>query len=282
MSDIIKISEIRGEYRAAKRGLMLFSSILLVSVLIGVKYNTAATSVIVPIQLEEPKYIPVLIALLTLYYQFRTALEWRELDYRLRAMSSKRVDFYSVLFYSLVAQALYARMVARGIKDDVNELVSKGDICQIALKVLPESKLDIALFIFGIIYFAAIIIRTDAIPTLKGMLYSVTARRKVYSEEEIVRFATLAPYKFYYNPDYPSQWKIMELSCGGGSKHILRGRNCNENAWGVESGLLVFTDDRGRMYSRFWFDHSRMMFINTNNKESQSIPRQYMVIVENI
>ena len=103
-------------YHKARRQLALFSGLLLVWEYIGVRLGDIPTGTVkaklpvadATVTLQNPEVVPVVIAIVTIYFAYRLTVEWFQCDDDIRHSLVTRIDLYVAYFIASSALIVFA------------------------------------------------------------------------------------------------------------------------------------------------------------------------------
>ena len=96
-----KLDHLTPEYYKARRGLMLFSGLLIAWELIGIELSPKLNidSLNLDITIKSPQAAPAVLIILILYFSLRTAIEWHQSPLNRRKENASKAD---IIFSSLI------------------------------------------------------------------------------------------------------------------------------------------------------------------------------------
>jgi hypothetical protein len=81
------------QYHKARKQYALFSGIVIVWVLVGIRVNTENPIESVGVSLLSPEAIPVMLLTILVYFAYRTTIEWFQCDTDRRNTTASKIDF---------------------------------------------------------------------------------------------------------------------------------------------------------------------------------------------
>lgn len=95
------------EYHSARKAYGLASALLLAWEFIGIKIDTTPIESI-NITLNKPEVLPYVLAFLTVYFSFRYAIEWFQMDPQRRVQRPSQIDFLAAQLLGFAALIVFS------------------------------------------------------------------------------------------------------------------------------------------------------------------------------
>ncbi len=272
-------SQLSETYLRAKRYLMFFSGVLLLSVLAGIDPNTDET--VLPVTITHPEYLNFVLAAVVLYYLGQLALFWDAQPQPAKTLRQHEIDYRLSIGIGFVAVATVMWMYGGPFVVAFSALVwswltgSNSPLLQFSWWELVLGLLGAMLPVVAVAVFQnVILIRLRHAKTDASHRAAVMANDLLLHKWELI-----------YNPVTYEQTKKrsgskpMSFDEGG---VIGEGHNSNESRWQLAGEYLELLDGSGAVFSRFKYDPKKRRFDHTNDEDTKSIRDQYMIQAESV
>lgn len=270
------------------------------------------------IAFDNPGAVPIVLVALIVWSLFQITVEWFNCDFRRRVTISAQLDILSAIFLSIFTLSMFAiqRNFAIRLADQLTSITAVAFISCFAVVLIVGTTLrrkSMSLLVGSVVLLVALII-TILLPAPAIQMSSIFARANILAgmagafiglalssthtstfidttsksfwrrldprparleDEELKHTVQLVTWRLYYNPNDPDRSKIIKFSPNG---KICEGANDNESKWRIVNGNLELIDRTGTVFSRFSFDRKRLMLRHTNDPDTRSLRRQYMMI----
>jgi hypothetical protein len=249
------------QYDKARRNLVFFVGVLVLSILVGVTQRKSSSLSLFPFELESPQYIPHVLAVIVVYSFYNLGICWALMDEASRAARIRSTDFRVIIFFSLVFLGLY-----------------------VIFELLPFlAELDVHFSaVFG---WGGIVVVASALLTAFALVYFVGVRAQRRAKELQAEKESLArrehlmisllnqDWILVFNPRMPNGKKRIKFFADG---NIGDGKNLKETRWELDGEELVIWRENGDLQNRFRFDEQTSRFVSTGDPAAGAVQEGHM------
>ncbi|WP_193171969.1 hypothetical protein [Nisaea nitritireducens] len=255
-------------YFRAKRNVVLSSSLLIISIIIGIKSSSDGKVTIFPIVLEDWKFIDEILCAITAYFFLQTIIYWAAQGYFVRNSNQYRYDFYLSVSVSCVAFFIYFVKVILYVFDFLRGFLLEFDsyFYDVARQILSSD-------------FTAIVIGAaapvTAIITARYIIQYIQRNKslQIWEHESLNNLLISEKWILHFNPISAAGEKEISFEPNG---KIGVGANQNEATWRLRGAALEILNSDNKIFSRFFYDPEVEIFQHTNDDDTLSLSSQWI------
>ncbi|WP_422022867.1 hypothetical protein [Pyruvatibacter mobilis] len=255
-------------FNKSKRWLILSSSTLIVSMLIGIQYESNGSDW--PLKIENGESINEVILLAVVYFLFQYLLFWGIQNSSIKNKIQYKLDYFSTISISWISIFIYLTKWKDEISSKIDLIISAmsfGTIEYVSYG-LASGLIAIALFMLTTIFASA----------KTSKLAETIVKNYLQKESELASRIEDSlinnEWVLVFNPKTKNGRKRIVFLPEG---VIGDGINQNENRWRLNGQFLELVNSSGSVFSRFSYDFDKDEFEHTNDDDTLSIRSQRII-----